>query len=71
MRYIALAGLLFGCASAPEDSAQWNTCLQTVAHIGYRIKNDKGQIGTVTAIYGRSSKCAVETHPLLGSVAYE
>lgn len=70
MRYL-LVLLLAGCASSPA-APRWNTCVDTKAHIGYRLKNhNTGQIGTVREIYGISPTCTHPEYPMLASVEYE
>lgn len=72
MRTLAAILLIAGCTSSPQQAAEFNTCVDEKAHIGYRLKNhNTGQIGTVTKIYGRSDRCSDPGHPVLSSVRYE
>jgi hypothetical protein len=55
-----------------NPQAQGNACIQRGFFTGDKIKHlPNGKTGTVTAVYGMSSRCSVESHPILADVTYE
>jgi hypothetical protein len=67
--------LLQGCFAfmvpLPRADSAGNTCVDTNAYVGQRIKNDDGRSGTLKTIYGASDRCRGQrTRPILVEVEY-
>jgi hypothetical protein len=70
---LALQGCWFFMMPLPssDPSSAANICVPDGYAIGKRLKNEKGQIGTVTAIHGRHHRCQNGAYPILATVEYE
>lgn len=68
MRYLLALLLVAGCAA--DRSEEWNWCVGPWTMAGERL-NHAGKAGTVTRIYGPSSRCQNPAHPNLADVAWD
>jgi hypothetical protein len=70
---LALSGCFFFWIPIHSgETFSGNTCVNSAAYVGQRIKNTDGRFGTLKTIYGSSDKCRQDVAmPILVEVEYD